>query len=732
MDGERSFIDKLLGTMAGRGASDLFVCEGKPPALRVDGRVLRLKAPPTDRDAIDAFLADALSPGVRTRLEQEGDADFGYSLERGMRFRFNVARQKGGLALVARALPSGELGFEELGLPVILERMADEPRGLILVVGTAGSGKSTTMAAMVHRINTTRAAHIVTIEDPIEFVHRDHRGRVTQREVGADTASFHAALRHVVRQSPDTILIGEMRDLETMHVALGAALTGHQVLATLHTVDVSQTLQRILAYFPDHQRAQAALDLSLCLRGIVAQRLLPRADGGGRVVVSEVVTMSPPYARLLREQRVEEMRDLMRATDDPDVLTFDRALVQRLQAGEITYEVGRVYATNPEEFALAAQGMTIGGASGTSAGSFDVDGGLDMKALLTRTLDRSASDLHLTVGRPPIVRVQGELSALSAPPLSDGDMRALVHSILTVRQRTTYELDREIDFALALDDGRRFRVNLYYQRGHMAAALRTIPTRVPNSTSLRIPETVLQLGSRPHGLLVVVGPTGAGKTTTLACLVDRINHERSCRIVTIEDPIEYIHTGDRATVDQREVHSDTLSFAHALKFILRQDPDVIMIGEMRDLETISAALTAAETGHLVLATLHANDAIQAVDRIVDVFPSAQQGQMRAQLASSLLGVVSQRLLPAASGEGRVGAFEILVATTAVRAHIRDKKTHQTLALMESSQRDGMMTMDQALSALYQEKAITYEAALRFVRTRTVLGPPPDSPGEEAA
>jgi pilus retraction protein PilT len=717
--GEHSLLMRMLASMDKWRASDLFVSEGRTPCARVHGAVVPLPLPATSESEMDAFLEELLPPERQARFEESGDLDVGYSLADGRRFRFNLSRQRGVRCLVARALPSGELSLEELGLPASMAALADLPRGLLLVTGATGSGKSTTLAALVHRINTTRSAHIITIEDPIEFVHRDAKGRVSQREVGPDTASFSEALRHVVRQSPDVILIGEMRDMETMAIALSAALTGHLVLSTLHTIDAPQTLQRILSYFPEHMRAQAAMDLSLCLQGVVSQRLIPRADGKGRAVAAEVLTMSPGAARLVREQRVDEMIDLMRAADDPGVITFNRALLELFRKGQIAYETGRAYATNPDEFALSAQGMETGVAAFRGLGG-GPGIGLDMKALLRLVLERGASDLHLTVGRPPILRVLGALEPLPMSPLSAGDMRLLLHSILNVRQRSTYELERELDFALQLEDGRRFRVNAYFQKGQMATAMRAIPSEVPRAEELRLPPVLLDLGQRPQGLLLVVGPTGSGKTTTLACLIDRINRSRACRILTAEDPIEYIHHGVLATIDQREIYADTRSFAASLKYVLRQDPDVILVGEMRDLETISAALTAAETGHLVLATLHTNDAVQAIDRVIDVFPPHQQAQVRSQLAASLLGVISQRLLPRADGTGRVPAFEIMTGTPAVRTMIRDNRMHQAHSTMETSRADGMMTMDFALKQLLEQGQIDLTEAMRYARNPRVF------------
>ena len=703
----------LFTAMEDREASDLFVSEGKPPAIRVFGSVVELAEQPTTRQHLEEFIESALPARVREQFAARGDVDAGIGLD-GKRFRINLSRQRGRLALVARRVPSGAMEFGELGLPIEVAQLADYQRGLILVTGATGSGKSTTLAAMVHHINRTRAAHVVTIEDPIEYVHEDLTGRVSQREVGGDTTSFHDALRHVVRQSPDVIVIGEVRDAETVEVALAAALTGHLVLASMHTIDATQTVQRMLSSFPEHRRAQVAIDLSLTLRGVVSQRLLPRANGTGRVLATELLSCGPAVSKLLRHQRVDEISDLIRATKSPDMVMFDASLLALYHAGRISYEVGLAHASSPDEFALEAQGMSSGAATFDRAVELERAADLDIKSLLRVALEFGASDLHLTTGRPPTLRRGGRLEPFGDRKLTDGDMRSLLHSILNARQRTIYELEQEIDFALDIGDGRRFRVNAYYQKGHMAAALRAIPSQIPNPAELRLPGQVMQLAEQPHGLILVVGPTGAGKSTTLACMVDRINRNRACRIITIEDPIEYSHESVEATVDQRELYADTQSFGAALKYILRQDPDVILVGEMRDLETVSAVLTAAETGHLVLTTLHSNDAVQAIDRIIDVFPGHQQGQARAQLAASLVGVVSQRLLPHRSGQGCVGAFEIMIANAPIRTLIRENKMHQALGTMETQGKQGMVTMDSSLANLYHQQLITYDAAARYL------------------
>jgi pilus retraction protein PilT len=714
-------VRNLLIAMESAQASDLFLAEGKRPSARIHGAVRTIDAPVVSREELLEFLDEVVTPSSRQAFDSTGDLDLGVSLSGGRRVRVNIARQRGTLLLVARAIPSGEHTFDGLGLPAQVTTMADHGRGLVLVTGATGSGKSTTLAAFIHHLNSTRKIHIVTIEDPIEFMHRDIRARVTQREVGTDTDSFLSALRHVVRQSPDVIVIGEMRDLDTMQVAIAAALTGHLVFATLHTIDVTQSLQRILTYYPEYLREQAAMDLSLCLRGILSQRLLPRLDGKGRALAAEMFTISPAAARLIRDGRIDELQDFMRISADPNLMTFNHSLLQLYKQGLISFEMGRAYATNPDEFALATQGMATGMATFSAETGIEGASGLDMKALLQLAISRGASDLHVTVGRPPILRISGSLEPLDVRPLSTADMQVLLYSILNTRQRTAFELERELDFALSLEDGKRFRVNAYHQKGRMAASLRAIPTSVPDAATLGLPDSVLRLGDTPHGLLLIVGPTGSGKSTTMACLIDRINRSRACRIITVEDPIEYVHEGKKATIDQREVHADTPTFATALRNILRQDPDVILVGELRDLETIQAAITAAETGHLVMATLHTNDAVQAVDRIIDVFPSGQQQQIRAQVAAALVGVVSQRLLVRADGNGLVAAFEVMIATVAIRTMIRDAKMHQAHGVLETKRSEGMFTLDHSLNQLLSDGIISRDEALRYGRNLKIQG-----------
>ena len=336
----------------------------------------------------------------------------------------------------------------------------------------------------------------------------------------------------------------------------------------------------------------------------------------------------------------------------------------------------------------------------------------DLIAALEEVVKQGASDLHLTVGAPPMYRINGSLkSNRSALPWTVEKIKSAISSLLTQSQRATFESELELDFAYTISSAARFRVNIYQQRGFLGGAFRIIPTELKQLKELGIPDSVASFAQLPRGLVLVTGPTGSGKSTTLAALVDLVNSTRSDHIVTIEDPIEFLHTHKNSIVNQREVGADTHSFAAALKHVLRQDPDVILIGELRDLETISIALTAAETGHLVFATLHTQDAPQTIDRVIDVFPPHQQGQVRAQLAATLQGVVSQTLVKRADGQGRAVATEVLVRTPAIANLIREGKTYQIISMMQSGRSLGMHTMDQHLAELVHEGTISVSAAL---------------------
>jgi len=356
---------------------------------------------------------------------------------------------------------------------------------------------------------------------------------------------------------------------------------------------------------------------------------------------------------------------------------------------------------------------------------------VNLRALLEEMIEKDASDLHLVAGERPKLRVDGDIvSASSEDVMTPKDTLSLAYSVLTENQKKRFETESELDFSFGIQNLARFRGNVFKQRGCVSVVIRQIPFSVKTFQELGLPQVAAQLADRPRGLVLVTGPTGSGKSTTLAAMIDKINKELKGHIITVEDPIEFIHRHQACIVNQREVGTDTNSFQAALKYALRQDPDVVLVGEMRDLETIQAALTIAETGHLAFATLHTNSAAESINRIIDVFPSHQQSQVRAQLAFVLEGVLTQTLLQRAKGRGRVMAAEIMICTPAIRALIRDDKVHQIESSMQAGKKYGMQTLNDALYQLYMGREVTKEECLRVTSKpndflRSIGETPPD-------
>jgi len=338
--------------------------------------------------------------------------------------------------------------------------------------------------------------------------------------------------------------------------------------------------------------------------------------------------------------------------------------------------------------------------------------GVTMHQLLKTLVDQGGTDLHITTNSPPQIRIDGKMIPLQVPPMTPAETKGIIYSVLTDAQKHRFEESLELDFSFGVKGLARFRANVFFQRGAVAGAFRTIPWEIRSFNELGLPDVVSKLCDKPRGLILVTGPTGSGKSTTLAAMLDKVNAERHEHMVTIEDPIEYLHAHKNCLVNQRELHADTKSFPAALRAVLRQDPDIVLIGEMRDLETIESALRIAETGHLTFATLHTNSAAQTINRIIDVFPPHQQSQIRAQLSFVLEGILCQSLLPKANGQGRVLAMEILIPNAAIRNLIREDKVHQIYSAMQVGQlKYGMQTFNQSLATLAQKRQITRDLAL---------------------
>jgi twitching motility protein PilT len=407
------------------------------------------------------------------------------------------------------------------------------------------------------------------------------------------------------------------------------------------------------------------------------------------------------------ERLVVAMIDPQDATALDELASFVGLVVEPVQGTKaaVLKAIDAIYGTAEEE---ASRKSRSGARVGMDASQAPM---LDLHEVLELVLERGASDLHLTNGLAPMLRVDGDLMPIAGYPVMEPEgLHRVIYGMLSQKQREKFEENLELDFSYSLPGKARFRVNVYQQRGALGAAFRLIPFAIKTIEDLGLPAVIEEFARLPRGLIVVTGPTGSGKSTTLAALVDVINRERAVHIMTVEDPIEFLHAHKTAVVNQREVGADTHGFATALKHVLRQDPDVILVGEMRDIETMQAAVTSAETGHLVFATLHTQDAAQTVDRIIDAFPPAQQQQIRVQLALSLQGILAQQLLPLRDGEGRAVATEVMMVTPAVRNLIREGKSHQLYSVMQAGGQFGMQTMDACLSELVKSGKVDYAVA----------------------
>ena len=718
----------VLQFAADAGVSDLFLSAGKAPFARVRGVVSPAGSfGAISAGSIDAFRHAVIGEDGEAVYAKTGSFDASWQLPGGSRIRVNFFRSIGGPSAAVRPVRSGDdVMTSALNLPVLLDKLSEAARGLILVAGTTGCGKSTTLAAMVNHINRVLHKHILTLEDPIEFVYSDRESLISQREIDtAQEGGFSSALRSALRENPDVIVIGEMRDPETIATAINAALTGHLVISTVHTSGSVQAVERIINMFPEEGREQAAADLGAALNGIISQRLIPAADSGSMLPAVEILLGTALVRKLVAARDYKSLDDALRSNIEQGMIPFNRSIFRLYQTGKIQLPDALNAADNRDEFNLLVKGMETGVDAFRSYYGSTLDGApdetvVDMRTLFMASLQVKASDLILSTGVRPTLRINGELRELNMPVLDNDDVRRLLFSVINQRQRVELEENRELDFALSVDFGKelnipnsRFRVNAFFQRGSLGMVARVVNVKIPTPAQLGLPEVISGLCVKRQGLVLVTGPTGSGKSTTLASLLDVINRTRNAHIITIEDPIEYVHGNINSIIEQRELHSDTHSFASALKYALREAPDVIMVGEMRDTETISAALTAAETGHLVFATIHTNSAPQTVDRIVDSFPVYQQNQIRLQLAATLLAVISQRLIPSIDGSSRLAAFEIMIGTPPVQALVREGKTHQLRTVIETSLKDGMCTLDRSMENLAADGLISPYEAQRF-------------------
>ena len=723
-------MDAYLKFALENNASDCFITSGKPAAFRIMGNVCAAEAEPLESGAINNFRLKVLGVRGNEKYRENESADASYCLDDGRRFRINFFETLNGPAFVARPIHDGNiLDFESLSLPPdTLSAIASKNRGMIIVAGSTGSGKSTTLAALVNYINNNFHKHILMLEDPVEYTFADNCSIINQREINSMNQGFVPALRAALRENPDCIVIGEMRDSETMSVALSAALTGHLVITTMHTSDAQQTIERILNYFPENIRDQVSQDLAFAIEAVIVQRLVPRADQSGMIPVMEIMQGTPGVKKQISNRDFASLEESIRNGAPDGMNNFNQSLYQLSQSGIITNEVALDASDNPDELQLLWRGMNSSGSSVAKRYSSENDSNesgmtINMKALLNSSVINGASDLLLTCDAPPMIRIHGEYCKMDLPMLTPDDVRHLLYSVIDKRRRLVLEEKKELDFALSArlpnpnnpgeEEEHRFRVNAFYQRGSLAMVARIISNYIPTPEELSLPQVLQDVIRKKQGLFLITGPTGSGKSTTMASLINMVNKTSPLHIVTIEDPVEYMYKNYESVIEQRELGIDTYSFANGLRAAMREAPDIILVGEMRDTETIAAALTAAETGHLVIGTLHTNSVSQTIDRVIDSFAEAQQNQVRQQLAASLLAVVAQRLLRTLDGQRRVAAFEVMIATPPIQALIRENKTYQLQSIIETASKDGMITMDKALEDLYNSGQISYDDLRAF-------------------
>ena len=717
-----SHIEKILQKALNDNSSDVFVTVGKLPAYRITGRVL-----PDETDSVftqeemDEFIQLALTPAQLEEFKERQTVDASLNCGNGVRFRLNFFVTTNGQAVSMRPLKNGdELTIEALNLPPVVQSLGDNHNGIILIVGATGHGKSSTMGTIINYINQSYCKHIISVEDPVEYTYSDQKSLMSQREIS--DGDFGGAMRSLVRENPDVIVIGEIRDEVTLKAALAAANSGHLVISTLHALDTVQAIQRLIQMCNKDEHEKIAKDLSLTFRGILAQRLLPSADGQTRYPALEILLSNPTTAKMISELNYNGLYDTIRRSEALGMVSFNRYFYKLIQEGKVHAATALKNSDNPDELQLFLKGMNNATSAQKSSyycasGENWTEDAVDMRRLLRTAVKHGASDLLVTVGAPPTLRIHGELRGLDLPVLTPPDTQKLLFSLLSPAQRAAFEETKEVDSAISMSldkngkgQEQRFRLNGFYQRNCVGIVCRTISNYLPSPQELGLPPILLELSRKKQGLFLVTGPTGSGKTTTLACLINQINENIGGHIITIEDPIEYLHENKQAVLNQRELHNDTLSFSGALRAALREDPDVILVGEMRDTETIASAITAAETGHLVFATVHTNSAPQTIDRLIDSFPAGQQNQIRQQLASVLLAVVSQRLLRKKDAPGRVAAFEIMVGTPPIQALIREAKNQMLPSMLETGRKDGMITMRHSLEELVEKDLVYKEDA----------------------
>ena len=565
---------------------------------------------------------------------------------------------------------------------------------------------------MVNHVNENEYGHVLTIEDPIEFLHESKKCLINQREVGPHTLSFANALRSALREDPDYILVGEMRDLETIRLALTAAETGHLVFGTLHTSSAAKTIDRIIDVFPAAEKEMVRAMLSESLVAVISQTLMKTKDGQGRMAAHEIMIGTPAIRNLIREGKVAQMYSSIQTSQSVGMQTLDQCLVELVRRNLVNIAEARNRAVQQGTVRrLTAASSTRNAEAERHAWNANAPPSSSTSSS-TCWSSRRARTCSSPSGFPPAIKVDGKISPVSKSQLSPQHTIELVRSVMNDKQAAEFEGSKECNFAISPPGIGRFRVNAFVQQGRVGMVLRTINTDIPKFEELGLPPVLRDVIMSKRGIMLFVGATGSGKSTSMAALLGYRNENSHGHIITIEDPIEFVHEHRNCIVTQREVGVDTDGWQIALKNTLRQAPDVILIGEVRERETMDYAISFAETGHLCLATLHANSTNQALDRIINFFPEERRAQLLMDLSLNVRAFVAQRLIPRRDGRGRVPAVEVMLNSPLISDLIFKGDVSGIKDLMKKSRELGMQTFDQSLFDLYEAGLISYEDALR--------------------
>ncbi|MEQ8220930.1 MAG: PilT/PilU family type 4a pilus ATPase, partial [Candidatus Eremiobacterota bacterium] len=745
------FIDECLKKVIAVGATELHLTTGEKPNIRFWGELQPMDMPVLKEVLSDVLIAQMLSDEEKKEIEEHMHVDFMYNFadhdRKTRRFRGNAYYHRTGLNIIMKLMPDKIPSIKDLGLPEIVSAFGRFEQGLVLVTGGSGSGKTTTLHALLDLVNSERHAHIITIEDPIEFIHIPKKSIIRQRQIDLHTKSYLKALKASISEDPDVILISELRDPETIELAMVAAETGCLVLSSMNTLSCASTIERIIDSFPPEQSLQTGAMLSESLKAIVTQQLLTSRARSIRYPAVEILTGCTPLKSLIREQKIFQINSLIETNRSIGMQSMDSSILSLLKDKLITDEVAMEAATdknNVKNFKASKSGSAIQEAISVlkkdrcAALGIITDPPVNnqgkiikaslspdytLKDLFKVMVLEKASDLHITVGLPPKMRLKGEIAELYLPAVSEEKSWELLSGIFSKKQMEIFSREWDLDFTYEVSNIARFRCNMLREQNGVGAIFRIIPPEIPSMEILGLPEVLKKIACYRQGLVIITGPAGSGKTTTMACLLDYINSTRSANILTIEEPLEFIHKNKKSRIFHREIGIHAAGFREAVRAARKESVDIIMIGEMMEKDTIMEALLAADMGNLVLGIMHTTGVTRTVEKIIETFSGSMQGQIRSMLCNSLKAIVAQQLITTMDGTWRCAVIEVAINNQRLANVIRDGKTKMIDSVLHSSREEGMQSLDLALMQLVRDTKIDEETArLRSSNPRSFIIP----------